>query len=119
MENLPQYSEDYDLELVKKIFYEGFRGFKVLVDDKKEKRKVVLFRSRAFEEEYTMYAEHSCMNKISYKEYSFSDEYDNYTFVLAEYQINGKKIEDDFFHESECSLCRGGGCPSCRPSWFI
>lgn len=63
---------------------------------------------------------------------SFSTEYNNYNIVVAEFwteqkwheqEIEEQKYYEDYarsyFGTSECSACRGGGCPHCEPSRFI
>lgn len=83
--DVPVHSIDSDF--VKKVLYNtSFIGFKELQYYGRDKVKFVMFRSRGYEEEYTMNTEHDGWNKMGEVVFCFSDKYDNYTIIVGAYQ---------------------------------
>lgn len=127
--------EDVTLELIVKRtekYLSNANPFHALVKD--NGRLIIAFRTSGWYEHYRMELEQENIHGDTWvqfgdeKVFSFSDEIDNYNIVVAEFYTlakfdaeHDKMIEDmsnAFFETSTCS-CGDGGCPSCRPSWFM
>ena len=93
--------KDITLDLVKEILYSKKRKKDYLSIVKDDGRLIMWFRTAGYEEDFTILSyndEKEPWFKIKEKTFSFSDEFENYNIVVAEYYSNDlcehKQAED-------------------------
>jgi hypothetical protein len=125
---IPKFAHEYDVALVRKLFH-IFNLTSNQVLNKEEDKRLVMFRSDGYEEEYTIEMIDKEFVKVDEYVFMWSDKYDNYKIYLVNYAHydtvypdESKTIEWDYpdpYGSRPCPHCGDGGCPSCKPKWFI